>query len=150
MSVAVGSPRDWEVFCQKVLERADLWEDSDFKTAELRREHRVALEETIEKIFLQRDSAEWLERLESAGLPFGEVRGIDEVLAHPQVAARGMVRQVQSPVADVPVIANPMRLSDSPARYGGVPALSEDTDSILGELGYGPEKIARLRGDGVI
>ena len=150
VSLAVASPRDWEVFCRKVLERPDLWENPELKTAELRREHRVELEGIIEDIFLQRDSTEWLERLESAGLPYGEIRGIDEALAHPQVAARRMVREVQSPVGDVPVIASPLRMSESPARYGRVPALGEDTDAILGELGYGQEAIDRLRTDRVV
>ena len=150
VSAAVASPHDWEVFCRKVLERPDVWENPDFKTGELRRENRGELEEIIEEIFLHRDSAEWLERLESAGLPYGEIRGIDEVLSHPQVAARRMVREVQSPVGDIPVIASPLRMSESPARYSRVPALSEDTQAILGELGYGQEDIDRLRTDRVV
>ena len=83
VSVAVASPRDWEIFCREVLKRADLWEDAKYKTAELRRDNRVELEATVEAAFLRQDSAEWMELLDSAGLPYGEVRGIDEVLAHP-------------------------------------------------------------------
>ena len=150
VSVAVASPRDWEVFCREVLKRADLWEDAKYKTAELRRDNRVELEATVETAFLRQDSAEWMELLDSAGLPYGEVRGIDEVLAHPQVAARDMVRHIESPAGEVPVIANPIKLSDSPARYGRVPSLSQDTDSILRELGYGPEEIVQLRADEVV
>ena len=150
VSVAVASPRDWEVFCREVLKRADLWEDAKYKTAELRRDNRVELEATVEAAFLRQGSAEWMELLESAGLPYGEVRGIDEVLAHPQVAARDMVRHIASPAGEVPVIANPIKLSDSPARYGRVPSLSQDTDTILRELGYGPEEIVQLRADEVV
>ena len=150
VSPAVASLRDWEVFCRNVLERPDLWENPELKTTELRREHRAEPEGIIEEIFLQRDSAEWLERLESSGLPYGEIRGIEEVLAHPQVAARRMVREVESPVGDIPVIASPLRMSESPARYGRVPALSEDTEAILGELGYRQEERDRLRTDRVV
>ena len=150
VNLAVVSPRDWKLFCEGVLERLDLWENPDYKTAESRREHRDELEGTIEDIFLERDSEEWFQRLASAGLPYGEIREIDQVLAHPQTAARRMIRQVPSPVGDVPVIGSPLKLSDSPARYGPVPALGEHTDAILGELGYGQEEIDRLRADGVV
>ena len=150
VNLAVVSPSNWKVFCHKVVERPDLWANPDFKTAELRREHRAELEGIIEDIFLERDSTEWFERLESAELPYGEIRGIDEALAHPQAAARRMVRQVQSPVGDVPVVAGALRLSESPARYGRVPDLGEDTETILGELGYGQEEIDRLRTDRVV
>ena len=150
VSVAVASPRDWELFCKAVMDRPDLWENPDYETSELRRTNRDELEKVVEEVFLQRDSTEWMERLESAELPFGEVRGIDEVLAHPQVAARGMVREVASPAGDVPVIANPINMSDSRARYDRVPGLGEDTDDVLSELGYRPAEIDELRAAGII
>ena len=67
-------------------------------------------------------------RLKESRLPYGEVKGIGQVLAHPQVIARKMVREMESPVGPVPVVASPLRLSDSPARYDPIPALGEDTD----------------------
>ena len=150
VSFAVASPRDWEVFCGEVLEDADLGDAPRYRTAELRREHRAELEAAIEGAFLRRDSAEWEDRLASAGLPYGALRGIDEVLAHPQVAARRMVRRLDSPVGEVPVVASPLKLSDSPARYRRVPGLGEDTDAVLAELGYGAQEIARLRAERAI
>lgn len=150
VNLAVTSTRDWEVFCRKVIERPELLEDRRFSTVETRRENRDVLEGMIEEIFLQKNHDEWLERLSQAELPHGKIRGIAQVLAHPQVIARQMIREVESPVGRVPVIASPLNLSDSPARYDRIPDLGEDTEAILHELGYDDANIAQLRRDSVI
>jgi crotonobetainyl-CoA:carnitine CoA-transferase CaiB-like acyl-CoA transferase len=150
VSLAVATASDWEVFCKQVIERTDLLEDARFKTPEARRQNRAVLEELIERIFLERPRDEWLRRLKESRLPYGEVRGIGQVLAHPQVVARKMVREMESPVGPVPVVGSPLRLSDSPARYDPIPGLGEDTEPILRELGYGDADIENLRRDKVI
>jgi crotonobetainyl-CoA:carnitine CoA-transferase CaiB-like acyl-CoA transferase len=150
VSLAVATASDWEVFCKQVIERTDLLEDARFKTPEARKQNRGVLEELIEGIFLERPHEEWLRRLKDSRLPYGEVRGIGQVLAHPQVIARKMVREMESPVGPVPVIGSPLRLSDSPARYDPIPGLGEDTEPILRELGYGDADIENLRRDKVI
>ncbi len=150
VNLAVATPKDWEVFCKIVLQRPDLLQDERFDNVEKRRKNRNVLEEEIEKIFLERDHTEWLERLKKAQLPYGEVRGIAEVLAHPQAAARRLIREVESPVGKVPVVGNPVRLSASPARYDAIPELGEHTEAILKKLGYDAAAIERLRADKII
>jgi crotonobetainyl-CoA:carnitine CoA-transferase CaiB-like acyl-CoA transferase len=150
VNLAVASARDWEVFCTRVLGRPDLLQDARFATVEARRTRRGELEGLIETLVAEQDAAHWLERLRAAGLPHGQVRGIAEVLAHPQVAARRMIREVESPVGRVPVVGSPLHLSASPACYGPVPALGADTDAVLRELGYDAAAIAGLRERGVV
>jgi crotonobetainyl-CoA:carnitine CoA-transferase CaiB-like acyl-CoA transferase len=150
VNLAVATPKDWEIFCREVIERPDVLSDPRFATVEGRRQNRTVLEETIEAVFLERDHGEWLERLKKAELPHGEIRGIAEVLAHPQVMARKLIREVESPVGLVPVIGTPLRLSDSPARYDRIPDLGEDSEAILKELGYDAQTIDGLRLDKVI
>lgn len=150
VNVAVATAKDWEAFCQEVIERPDLLQDQRFATVEGRRENRAVLEEMIEKIFLRRDHNDWLERLKKAQLPYGEVRGIAEVLAHPQAIARRLIREVESPVGRVPVVGSPLRLSDSPARYDRIPDLGADTEAILHEAGYDSAAIDKLREEKVI
>jgi len=150
VNLAVATAKDWEGFCKIVLQRPDLLEDKRFDTVEKRRENRAILEEEIEKIFLERDHTEWLERLKKAQLPYGEVRGIAEVLAHPQAAARRLIREVESPVGKVPVVGNPVRLSASPARYDAIPELGEHTEAILKKLGYDKAAIEKLRSEKII
>jgi itaconate CoA-transferase len=150
VSFAVATRQDWEVFCREVIDQPEFLEDARFETSELRRKNRAVLEKMVEDIFLQRTHEEWLARLEKSRLPYGEVRGIGQVAAHPQVAARQMIREVDSPVGRIPVSSSPLRLSDSPAKFNPIPALGENTESILHELGYATEAIQQLRADKVI
>ena len=150
VNLAVASASDWELFCRKVIERPELLEDPRFSTVEGRRKNRGELEETIENIFLERDHNHWLAQLKNAELPYGEVRGIAQVLAHPQVIARKLIREADSPVGKVPVIANALKMSASEARYERIPGLGEDSEAILKDLGYDAGAIAELRRDKVI
>ncbi|MBI4480745.1 MAG: CoA transferase [Acidobacteria bacterium] len=150
VNMAVATPQDWEVFCRQVIERIDLLEDPRFHTSESRRKNRAVLEELLEQIFREHPHQEWLRRLEEARLPHGLVRGIGEVLAHPQTLARKMIEQVESPVGPVPVIASPLHLSASEERLDPIPSLGQDTEAILKELGYSSDQITQLRSDRVI
>ncbi len=150
VNLAVASPSDWEIFCRKVIERPELLDDPRFASVQSRRKNRGVLEETIENIFLERDHHHWLAQLKKAELPYGEVRGIAQVLAHPQVAARKLIREADSPVGKVPVIANALKMSESEARYDRIPALGEDTEAILSELGYDADSVTELRREKVI
>jgi len=150
VNLAVATGKDWQIFCREVLQRPDLLEDPLFHTVEARRENRNVLEQMVEELFLERGHEEWLNLLKAAKLPHGVVRGIGEVLAHPQLIARRMIREVDSPVGKVPVIGSPLHLKDSPPRDGPIPELGEHTDEILRELGFDGQQIDQLRVDGVI
>lgn len=150
VTLAVASPQDWEVFCRKVIDRPELLEDPRFRTAPDRRKNRAVLEQLVEKIFLERPQEEWLRRLRDAELPHGKLNGIGDVLAHPQVLARKMIREMESPVGPVPVVASPLHLSESPARFDPIPSLGGDTEAILQELGYTAAEIDQFRRDRVI
>jgi itaconate CoA-transferase len=150
VNLAVATVQDWEIFCRKVLERPDLLANQRFATVEARRENRALLEQTIENLMSERDHTEWLERLKNAELPHGIVRGIAKVLAHPQLIARRFFREVDSPVGRVPVVGNPLRLSDSPARFDPVPALGEQSAAILTRLGYDESQIAQFHREKII
>jgi crotonobetainyl-CoA:carnitine CoA-transferase CaiB-like acyl-CoA transferase len=150
VNLAVASASDWETFCRKVINKPEFLEDSRFGTVEGRRKNRGLLEQTIEDIFLEKDHKHWLEQLKKAELPHGIVRGVAQVLAHPQVAARRLIREAESPVGKVPVIGNALKMSASPARYDRIPALGEDSEAILHELGYGADFIQSLKQEKVI
>jgi itaconate CoA-transferase len=150
VSLAVATPQDWEVFCRKVIQRPELLEDPRFRTAPDRRRNRAVLEEMIERFFFEQPHEEWLRRLRDSELPHGKLNSIGNVLAHPQTIARKMIREMESPVGRVPVVASPLRLSDSPTRLDPIPSLGQDTEPILQELGYTTAEISTLRRDHVI
>ena len=131
-----GERGGWEVFCKIVIEKPELLSD-DRALPRSKVGVRIAavLEETIENILLHRDHKHWLDQLKKADLPHGIVRGIAQVLAHPQVAARKLIREAESPVGNVPVIANALKMSRSDARYDRIPGLGEDSGTILKRVG---------------
>ena len=88
--------------------------------------------------------------MKKAELPHGIVRGIAQVLAHPQVAARKLIREAESPVGKVPVVANALKMSASEPRYERIPALGEDREAILREIGYDAAAIESLKQEKVI
>jgi len=147
--VAVASPSDWEIFCNGVIERPDLLTDPRFKDTPARRANREELDDILIAIFLEKPSSEWLARLDHVRLPHGKVNGVGEVLSHPQMIAREMIQEIDSPVGRIPVLASPLHLSDSPQRLDPMPALGGDTEGVLRDLGYSDADIATFRRDGV-
>jgi itaconate CoA-transferase len=148
--LAVASAQDWEVFCNVVVEHPEWINDPRFNTIPLRAKNRDDLKRMIEEVFSAHDSDYWLERLKQADLPNGRVRGIDEVLAHPQIEARNLIRQVDSPFGPLPTIETALRLSGSPPAEGPIPSLGGNTDEVLTEAGFTPEEIAQFHADGVV
>jgi len=97
-----------------------------------------------------KSTADWLALFESGGLPAGPVSTITEMHQDPQTQAREMVVSVDHPVAgQVNSIGLPIKFSETP---GGVacaaPLLGQHTAEILGEIGYTPDEIERIKADG--
>ena len=94
-----------------------------------------------------------MDRLEALTIGCGPINKLSEVFADPHVVARGVVREMAHGSGEtVKVIANPVRLSETPPDYRiPPPLLGEHTDAVLGErLGLGAEALAALRAKGVI
>ena len=95
-----------------------------------------------------------MDRLEALKIGCGPINTLAEVFADPQVQARGAV--VQMPHAATPdgvkVIANPVRLSETPVAYRlPPPMLGEHTQAVLTErLGLSAADVAALREKGVV
>jgi itaconate CoA-transferase len=57
---------------------------------------------------------------------------------------------VDSPVGKLPALQPPIAIDGVTPRMDAVPALGEHTESILRELNYLPEQIAKLRAERAI
>ena len=145
--LTVGNDLQWRRFCSAIGE-VGLADDPRFTTATSRIENRNLLTPTLEAKFASNTKAHWLEVLDQADIPSGPVNELDEVFADAAVQKRGMVVQVTHPVSpSLPLIANPIRFSDTPlTRYDHPPTLGEHTDAVLREiLGATAEEIEALR-----
>ena len=127
--------------------------DTRFHGQEGRNAHREEIRAMIQAWAMERPSVQaCLDALDAAGVPGAKVQGIDDVLADPQVRARGMVIE-----QDHPVLGR-IRMPNLPFRFSGyeppvpavAPAIGEHNRSIAASLGYSGEEIAAMMADGVL
>jgi crotonobetainyl-CoA:carnitine CoA-transferase CaiB-like acyl-CoA transferase len=152
LALAVGSDKLWRAFCP-LTGMATLVDDPRYATNQARAANRASLIATLQDVFLTRSYEEWEAILLPAGIPMGAINTIDQVVNHPQVAARGAIVESEHPVAGkVRMVGVPVRLSETPgAVRTPAPLLGEHTDEVLRErLGLDPDAIAQLRRAGAI
>jgi CoA:oxalate CoA-transferase len=95
-----------------------------------------------------------IERLIEAGIPCAPVRGLEEVVADPEVAQRGTLLESSFPTRGaIRVVGSPIKMSDAPAaavHSRRPPALGEHNAEVLASIGIGAEELERLKREGVI
>jgi crotonobetainyl-CoA:carnitine CoA-transferase CaiB-like acyl-CoA transferase len=151
MVLSIGNDPTFERFC-KNFGQEQLLSDPRFATNAARVENRQLVTDTLAPVRRTRTTAEWVEELEALKIGCGPINTLSQVFADPHVQARGCV--VEMPHASgetVQVIANPVRLSATPAAYNSAPPLlGQHTAEVLGGLlGMGEGKIAALREKGI-
>lgn len=130
---AVADERQWKSFCNKVVEKPDWVDDPRIATIALRRENRSFAESCVEAAIAEHPRDTWRAKLEAAGIPFGIVRTMAEVIEHPQALARDMFVKAESSVGEVPIIR--FQLAEV-ARRRKLPDLGEDTEAVIQEFGH--------------
>lgn len=152
MILAIGNDGQFARFC-RAAGRAEWAEDPRFSTNPERLAHREELLTLMRELTVQRGTREWVALLEQHAVPCGPINTVADVFEDPQVRARGMQIAMQHPQAgDVPLVASPIRLSDTPVTYRQTPPqLGQHTDAVLRErLGLAPQAVAALRQKGVL
>jgi crotonobetainyl-CoA:carnitine CoA-transferase CaiB-like acyl-CoA transferase len=143
--LGIQNEREWKTFCEEVLRRPDLCRDFRFESNSHRLENGEELAEIIREAFASLSRDQVIERLEAAQIANAQMNEVGEVFRHPQLAARGRWREVETPAGRIPALLPPATFSGFEARMGPVPALGEHSQAILSELGFTIEEIARMR-----
>ncbi len=146
--LALSSERQWPLLAS-LLGKPELATDPRFLTGEDRRVNAVILMGILDQIFPTQPLAEWRARLDAAGLTFGVVGTVAEIVTDPQALAAGILR----PLADTG-----MMTVDSPFTLTGTekvpveraPGFGEHAGTILRGAGYSDADIASLRAAGIL
>ena len=138
-SVAALEPKFWIALC-RALGTPDLVDSQFVEGAEAARVHEV-----MERLFLLRTRDEWESELAGLDACCEPVLDVDEVAAHPQVAARGLLTNHAGVVEVRPAV----RLREQ-WRRREAPGLGEHTAEVLAELGLDAARYSELAGEGVI
>jgi len=120
MILTVGNEGQFQRLCA-VAGHPQWASDPRFQTNAARVRHREELVALLRAETVKRETGQWIEALEAAGVPCGPINDIAQVFSDPQVVARGLRVQMQGPDGEVSVVANPLRLSASPVSYERAP-----------------------------
>jgi len=148
--LGVQNEREWKLFCEIVLQRPALAVDPRFTATSLRVANRDALRGLIVEAFATLDAEQVVERLEQAQIANAHVNDMRGLWQHPQLAARDRWRDIDSPAGRLPALLPPASSNAYAPRMDAVPALGEQTDDLLRELGYTAGDIQRLHEQGAV
>jgi crotonobetainyl-CoA:carnitine CoA-transferase CaiB-like acyl-CoA transferase len=136
MVLVVGNDGQFAKCCE-VLGRPEWATDERFAKNAGRVRNRAVLNRLITEILRERDTADWIARLDTAGVPCGPINTVPQVFEEEQVRYRGMLVDIAHPLAGtVPQVVSPMRFAEAPLAFERAPPLlGQHTAEILRELG---------------
>ncbi|AZL71673.1 CoA transferase [Pseudomonas sichuanensis] len=150
--LTVGNDGQFRKFAE-VAGQPQWADDPRFATNKQRVAHRAELIPLIRQATVFKTTAEWVSELEKAGVPCGPINDLAQMFQDPQVLARGLAVNIPHPLAgNVPQVASPIRLSETPVEYRQAPPLlGEHTEAVLRDvLGLDAMAVHELRTAGVL
>jgi crotonobetainyl-CoA:carnitine CoA-transferase CaiB-like acyl-CoA transferase len=148
--LAVNNEKQF-IALMKALGREDVLTDSRFGDWFLRNENEPALRKIIEDVLATRSPKEWEKILDAAGAPCANIWRIEEIIDHPQIEFRKAMQMVDTPYGPLRFAGSGFKLAHGGGKLDRMaPALSEHTDAVLAEAGYGKDEIAALHKAAVV
>jgi itaconate CoA-transferase len=148
--LGLQNEREWQAFCETVLQQPQLAHDERFSANFKRTENRAALRELIIAAFATLNLDAVVDRLDHAQIANARVNDMHGVWAHPQLKARGRWRDVVTSTGTIPALLPPATHDAFTPRMDAVPSLGQHTLQVLQELGLDAERIEALRAAGAI
>jgi crotonobetainyl-CoA:carnitine CoA-transferase CaiB-like acyl-CoA transferase len=145
LSLGALESKFWENAC-RVLGREDFIE---LHFSDGRQEEMI---DALAEIFRGKNADEWLTEVEGVDTCIMLVKDIAEMVDDPQVRHRGLIAEIDDPVAGkLKQIAPTLKLSSTPGELRSPPPrLGQHTHEILASLGYTDEFIEQMARDKVI
>jgi crotonobetainyl-CoA:carnitine CoA-transferase CaiB-like acyl-CoA transferase len=145
--ITIGAIEPWFFanLC-RALGREDLVEH-EYNSA-----RRAEIQESFGAIFRTKTRDEWFEILSRTDVCVGKMNTLDEVEADPQVQARKMIVELDTPEGrKVKQVGISVKLSETPGSIRSLaPTLGQHTEEVMHGLGYSDEQIEKWRADGSV
>jgi formyl-CoA transferase len=144
--IAVGNDRQFARLAE-ICDHPEWICDPRFASNEARVANRSEMVRLVGETIAEKPAAEWLEQLESAGIPAGPINTISQALSDVQAQHRRMVRTI----AGVPLVGGPVLLDGARADCDlPPPRLGQHTAEILEKLGLEPHEAERFKSEGIV
>jgi crotonobetainyl-CoA:carnitine CoA-transferase CaiB-like acyl-CoA transferase len=150
--LSIGNDSTFAKFC-KNFGLDHLLADDRFATNAARVGNRRLVTDTLAVPMREKTTAAWIDALEPLQIGCGPINSLAQVFADPQVVAReNVIDMVHATGAPLKLVANPVRLSETPAQYRiAPPPLGQHTDEVLQDrLGLDDSALAALRSKNII
>jgi CoA:oxalate CoA-transferase len=153
VAVSLLETRTWQHFCRHIGRPDLIAEDESPRDRHSTHGDRAALfRDTLTAYFAAHDRDGVVAELLDVDVPICPVSTPEEALAHPHVAARGLLDRIEhSSEGGIPRLANPLARSGlARTAEREPPALGADTDAVLAELGYAADERVAFHDAGVV
>ena len=124
--------------------------DARFSSNPHRVQHRRELDAVITDAFRSLTAGRVIDRLEQAQIANARMNTVEELIQHPQLAARDRWRDVPSPAGEVRMLKPPFNFDGMDIPMSAIPRVGEHTDVILGELGISKATVAEWRARSIV
>ncbi len=145
VAIVARSDREWARLAALIGGGAT---DPRWATLAARKADEPAVDRIVEDWTRSRSALDVERAVQGIGVPAHKAASTADIVADPQLAARGHFQRLPHPLGGESVFdASRYRLSDTPAQYDRpAPHFGRDTQQVLSELlGYAPEQIERLQ-----
>jgi formyl-CoA transferase len=146
INIAANQQQQWEDLTDE-LGLPALKTDPRFQERDTRKANRFLLTPLLEEKLTRNVTAHWVEVLNTRGIPSGDVVSLEAALTSGQAQHRQVIADVEQPgIGKIKIFNMTAKFSKTPAQIEmPPPRLSENTNDILGELGYNGEEIKLLK-----
>jgi crotonobetainyl-CoA:carnitine CoA-transferase CaiB-like acyl-CoA transferase len=149
--IGITSDNHWRAFCE-AFRRPELLADQRFTSNNDRVANRPELREIVAKVARTHSLDVLAVIMDRASIPFSPVRRPTDLFDDPQLNAHGRMlntKMVNGMWAKLPSL--PFTIDgETPKLRLQPPQSGEQTDDVLAEFGYSPERIAELRRDKIV
>lgn len=145
INLAAGGDEMW----RRIVDTLGLVEEAkapELATEAARGANRAKVNAVLQARLLGDTAANWIERLNRAGVPTGPVNDMSQVFADAQVRHLALELPLSHPkLGDITVVRNPVQMPGVEPPRRPTPERGEHTEEVLVEFGFSEGEIAGLR-----